>query len=66
MHIALAQQIPLHIAKLINETRESAQWGVTFAPPTIDLDALRKFKDGVIDKLVGGLYHNLATIGDGP
>src|SRR5258707_667026 len=45
----------LHIAKLINETRESSHWGVTFAPPKIDLDALRKFKDGVIDKLVGGI-----------
>lgn len=45
----------LHIAKLINETHESARWGVTFAPPKIDLDAVRKFKDGVIDKLVGGI-----------
>lgn len=45
----------LHIAKLINETHESARWGVTFAPPKIDLDAVRRFKDGVIDKLVGGI-----------
>jgi len=45
----------LHVAKLINETRESAHWGVTFAPPKIDVDALRAFKDGVIDKLVGGI-----------
>jgi dihydrolipoamide dehydrogenase len=45
----------LHIAKLINEARESTHWGVTFAPPRIDVDAVRKFKDGVIEKLVGGI-----------
>ena len=45
----------LHIAKLINETRESAHWGVTFSEPKIDINAVRKFKDGVIDKLVGGV-----------
>lgn len=45
----------LHVAKLINETRESGHWGVTFSPPTIDLDKLRAFKDEVIGKLTGGV-----------
>ncbi|MGQ0637077.1 MAG: dihydrolipoyl dehydrogenase [Planctomycetaceae bacterium] len=45
----------LHIAKLINEAREAAHWGVTFGAPKIDLAAVRKFKNGVIDKLVGGV-----------
>lgn len=45
----------LHVAKLINETRESSHWGVSFSPPTIDLDRLRAFKDEVIGKLTGGV-----------
>src|SRR5262245_13891576 len=45
----------LHIAKLVNEAREAEHWGVKFAAPKIDIDAVRKFKNGVIDKLVGGV-----------
>ncbi len=45
----------LHVAKLINETREAAHWGVTFQPPKIDLSVLRGFKNSVIDKLTGGI-----------
>jgi dihydrolipoamide dehydrogenase len=45
----------LHVAKLINETRESSEWGVTFAPPAIDIDKLRGFKDHVIGNLCGGV-----------
>ena len=45
----------LHIAKLINESREAAEWGVMFGEPKIDLDRMREFKDGVISKLTGGI-----------
>lgn len=45
----------LHVAKLIQETRESHHWGVKFGPPEIDIDKLRAFKNGVIDKLTGGI-----------
>lgn len=45
----------LHVAKLINETRESAEFGVTFSPPQIDLDRLRTFKNHVIGNLCGGI-----------
>lgn len=45
----------LHVAKLINETRESADWGVTFAPPEIDIDKLRGFKEHVVGSLTGGI-----------
>jgi len=45
----------LHVAKLINETHESAEWGITFEKPKIDLNKLRDFKNGVIKKLVGGI-----------
>ncbi len=45
----------LHVAKLINETRESAECGVTFSDPVIDLDKLRGFKNSVIGNLAGGV-----------
>lgn len=45
----------LHVAKLINETRESSDWGITFQPPEIDLDKLRDFKEGVVGSLCGGV-----------
>ena len=45
----------LHVAKLLNETREAAEWGVTFGEPQIDLDKLRDFKDRVVARMTGGL-----------
>ena len=45
----------LHVAKLINETRESSAWGVTFAPPKVDLDRVRAWKNEVIEKMAGGI-----------
>jgi len=45
----------LHVAKLIQEARESTKWGVSFAAPEIDVNQLRAFKNGVVDKLVGGV-----------
>ena len=45
----------LHVAKVMNETHALADWGIRYAPPQIDLDALRAAKDGVIDTLTQGL-----------
>lgn len=45
----------LHLAAVISETREAGNHGLKFAPPEIDIDGIRSFKDGVIDKLTGGL-----------
>jgi dihydrolipoamide dehydrogenase len=45
----------LHVAKVIAEAKHAPAWGVTFGEPTIDLDKLRAFKDGVVQKLTGGL-----------
>lgn len=45
----------LHIAKLLNESREAEKWGVKFAEPEIDLDRLREWKNEVITKMTGGL-----------
>jgi len=45
----------LHTAKVITEAEHSKNWGVTFSKPKIDLDKLRDWKNGVVEKLVGGL-----------
>ncbi|MFH0735488.1 MAG: dihydrolipoyl dehydrogenase [bacterium] len=45
----------LHIAKLLNEAEEAKNWGVYFEKPKIDLDKLRTWKEGVVNKLTGGL-----------
>src|SRR5258708_7478460 len=47
----------LHIAKLIQEAREADHWGVTFTSPKIDVNKLRGFKNGVVERLVGGVGH---------
>ena len=45
----------LHAAKVIAETAGDGAHGITFAAPTIDLDKLRGWKDGVVKQLTGGL-----------
>ncbi|HJQ68981.1 MAG TPA: dihydrolipoyl dehydrogenase [Blastocatellia bacterium] len=45
----------LHVAKLITESRHAANWGIEFADPKIDVDKLRAWKEGVVDRLTGGL-----------
>jgi dihydrolipoamide dehydrogenase len=45
----------LHVAKLIEESGQSKNWGVEFAAPKIDLARLRGWKEGVVKKLTGGL-----------
>ncbi len=45
----------LYASKLIVETRESAHRGITFGSPQIELDKLRAWKNGIIDKLSGGV-----------
>lgn len=45
----------LHVAKLIEETRHASQWGITFGDPQIDLDKLRSWKQGIVEKLAGGV-----------
>ncbi|MEJ2542622.1 MAG: dihydrolipoyl dehydrogenase [Calditrichaceae bacterium] len=44
----------LHVAKLLNETLEAANWGVEYQKPKINLDKLRDYKNGVVNKLTGG------------
>jgi dihydrolipoamide dehydrogenase len=45
----------LHVAKVMDEATTLGKHGVSFGPPTVDLDKLRGFKDGVIKQLTGGL-----------
>ncbi len=45
----------LHVAKLISESKEAADWGVEFNSPKINLDKLRDWKNKVVDKQVSGL-----------
>jgi dihydrolipoamide dehydrogenase len=45
----------LHVAKLINEADDAKKWGVEFGEPKIDINKLRDFKNGVVNKLTGGL-----------
>ncbi|OJX91539.1 MAG: dihydrolipoyl dehydrogenase [Paludibacter sp. 47-17] len=45
----------LHVAKLINETKEARHWGLEFGEPKIDIAQLRAFKNKVVNKLTGGL-----------
>jgi dihydrolipoamide dehydrogenase len=49
----------LHIAKLIHEAREAEAWGVTFAPPKIDIDKLRGH---VQTKVIGKLNSGIAML----
>ena len=45
----------LHIAHLINETKEAKTWGIDFGEPKIDLDGVRNWENKVIDKMATGL-----------
>lgn len=45
----------LHVAALLNETREAERWGLTYAEPRLDLKRLKAWKDEVVAGLTGGL-----------
>lgn len=45
----------LHLAKHIEDAKHTADHGVTFGEPKIDLDKIRAHKDKVISQLTGGL-----------
>lgn len=45
----------LHATHLISAAKESPHRGITFGPPTIDLDRLRTWKNGILDRLSGGI-----------
>ena len=45
----------LHVAKLLNETKEAKHMGLDFPAPKINLDRLREWKDEVVGKMTSGL-----------
>ena len=45
----------LHAAEVIHQARHMSAWGVTFAEPDINLEALRAQKDKIVGRLTGGL-----------
>jgi len=45
----------LHAAKVIDEAAEMAEHGIRFGAPEVDLDALRGWKESVVDRLTKGL-----------
>jgi dihydrolipoamide dehydrogenase len=45
----------LHVARVLAEAEEAAGQGVAFAAPEVDLDAMRVWKEGVVERLTGGL-----------
>jgi dihydrolipoamide dehydrogenase len=45
----------LHAARVIAETEEMAEHGITFGPPKIDAGKLLTWKQSVVDRLTGGL-----------
>jgi hypothetical protein len=45
----------LHVARVVSESREMGEWGVSFAPPSIDIATMRARKEKVIQNLAGGL-----------
>ena len=45
----------LHVAEIIAEAKEAEHFGLSFAPPQLDLDKMRSWKDQIITQLTGGL-----------
>jgi dihydrolipoamide dehydrogenase len=45
----------LHVAKVIDEAKHAGNWGVSFGEPAIDVNRLRSYKQGVVDKLTAGV-----------
>ena len=45
----------LHIAKVLTEAEELGESGISFEKPSIDIDKVREWKNGVVGRLTGGL-----------
>ena len=44
----------LHVAKVLDEAKHAAQWGIDFGAPKVDVDRLRAYKASVVEKLTSG------------
>src|SRR3954471_13205180 len=45
----------LHVAKVMSEAAEMAEWGIEFNKPKVSVDKVRARKEHVIDTLTGGV-----------
>jgi len=45
----------LHTAQVINEAASMQDYGVTFSKPEVDIRKIESWKNGIVDKLTGGL-----------
>jgi len=45
----------LHAARVLEEAKESAVFGIDFGEPQVDIDKLRDWKSGIVGKLADGL-----------
>jgi dihydrolipoamide dehydrogenase len=45
----------LHAARVITEAEEMSERGIAFGKPKVDVAALQEWKQGVVDRLTGGL-----------
>ena len=45
----------LHVAAVMDEVKHFDSYGITFAPPTVDLAKLKTHKEKVVGRLTGGL-----------
>jgi dihydrolipoamide dehydrogenase len=45
----------LHVAKVVTEAEDVGKHGISFAPPEIDIDKVRSWKESVVGRLTGGL-----------
>lgn len=45
----------LHAAKVLSEAKAAKNFGIEFAPPKIDINKLREWKNKVVKQLTGGL-----------
>jgi dihydrolipoamide dehydrogenase len=45
----------LHVAKTLSDAEDAAAQGIAFGEPSIDLDGVRAFTRGTVDRLTGGL-----------
>jgi dihydrolipoamide dehydrogenase len=48
-------KVLLHVVNVKREAMEAANWGLKFSTPEIAIDKIRSWKEGVINKLTGGL-----------
>ena len=45
----------LHVAQFMSESREAEAWGLKFQEPTIDLEKMRSWKEGIVAQFSKGL-----------